>query len=619
MSKPLQWVKRLTPADDEGLASFLGRWARANRLQSRPRLLQAIDIPKALRIKDADVKKLSVALGVSTEDLQKIAPSDVPAYPALRRGMTRPLDEAVCPQCLEAGAYSRQIWSHRLATACSAHGVRLVDRCGGCGKPIVHDRPLPHLCPCGADLRRIPTVPASIAEVGFAELLMGRRHPNDAFPFAVDCDIPVDVDQFFLGLANHLGGADGSAPRPKAGKADVPSSVDAARARLEGAFRLLSDWPVSFDVRLKQLIELPSAAATTGVVQRLGGWYGLLFRRHRHPMYQPLRVAAANRISLSLDGTLNARTRNVTAIATVTKTWYSVMEAVEELGVSRDRVNDGIDLGLIDARVHDESANYRQRFLNGDEISRLQQLQLDHISDRSAMKALHVTQAIYGLMDEAGWIIRASSESVAPVVTGMVLHVPLLRLMFRLKAVAQAAPSASMAATVPLRDLHLRRTTDRGRLVETYRAILAGELVPVGDDGTPGLGGLLFAAKQIDARVASRLIAKALTVQQISVLTSAHYDAVLGWVKAGLLPATQLVDQHGSPWVVELQDLVRFLMTYCPLAGQAAAAGSSSRGLTSTLEKAGVEVLNPTGPRGALVKVSGLIRSIRSKAAAQAA
>lgn len=576
MSGPLRWVKRLNPEPDESLASFLSRWARGNSLQSRPRLLQVVGVSKSIRIKTTDVEKLAAALGLDRTALLNIAPSDLPGSPALRRGLTRPLDEAVCPRCLETASYSRQIWSHRLATACSAHGVRLVDHCGQCQKPISHDRPLAHLCRCGADLRRLPTVAAPAAEVEFARLLVGHLSPTTMFPFAINCDVPADVDLFFLGLANQFGGGPGGAPRPKAGKAEVPVSVDGVRARLEVAFDLLANWPHNFDARLQDLMELPSPLATTGVAKRLGTWYAFLFKRHTHPLFEPLRVAAANRIVVSLDGALNARTRNVTAIATATKSWYSVVESVEALGVSRDRVNEGIDLGLIDARVHDESAGYRQRFLHHDEIDRLLTSQLEHISDGSARKVLHVTEAIYRLMDEAGWVERASKDSVAPVVTGLVRHIPLLQLILRLKKVAQDASGVAVGKTMPLRDLHLRRTTDRGRLVELYRSILSGELAPIGDDGAPGLGGLLFPVEQVDARIASRLVSKGLTLQQISVLTSAHYDAVAAWVKAGLLPATQMVGEHGSPWVVELKDLDGFLLTYTPLASMAGAAGSSS-------------------------------------------
>ena len=569
-------------------------------------MLQILGVPKSIRLKSADLDKLSASLGLDRHVLLSIAPTDAPAYPALRRSLTRPTDEAVCPRCLAAASHSRQIWSHRLATACSTHGVRLADRCDRCHKPLLHDRPLAHLCRCGADLRLIRTEAASAAEVEFAALLMRQRSDGSIFPFDLNCDIPVDIDLFFMGFANHFGAGHEGAPRSKAGKSEVPVSVIDARVRMQQAFALLENWPHNFDARLRELMEHPPALATTGVAKRLGNWYSFLFKRHRHPIYEALRVAAANRIVLSHDGTLNARTRNVCAIATVTKSWYTVAESAEELGVSRDRVNQGIELGLIEARIYDESAGYRQRLLHQEEITRLLDAQLQHISDDSARKALQVSKAIYGLMDDAGWIERASPESIAPVVTGMVLHLPLLRLIRRLSLDAEGK-AALTCGTVRLRDLNLRRTTDRGRLVELYRAIVADEFSPLGADGTPGVGGLLFASQQVDARIASRLVSKALTVQQISALTSTHYDAVTAWVKTGLLPATQKVDEHGSPWVVEIKDLVNFLLTYAPLARHANVAGSSTRGLVAKLEEHGVAVATPRAPRGTLVKISDLV------------
>ena len=188
------------------------------------------------------------------------------------------------------------------------------------------------------------------------------------------------------------------------------------------------------------------------------------------------------------------------------------------------------------------------------------------------MQVLGVSKAIFGFMDEAGWIQRANPFTVVPVVPGLVQLVPLLQVMKRLRVAAQHAPAPGGAVVVYLRDLNLRRTTDRQRLVALFRAIGSGELKPVGDDGRDGVGGLMFLQADIDARVASWFVARGLTVEQVSGLMSAHYDAVKGWVEAGLLPATREPLEHGAPWVIELESLVTFLLTYAPLATQASSA-----------------------------------------------
>lgn len=163
---------------------------------------------------------------------------------------------------------------------------------------------------------------------------------------------------------------------------------------------------------------------------------------------------------------------------------------------------------------------------------------------------------------------------------------------------------------VHLRDLNLRRTTDRQRLVSLFRAIASGELTPVGDDGRDGIAGLMFRQSDVDARVASWFVSRGLTVEQVSELTSAHYDAVKGWVEAGLLPATREPLEHGAPWVIELKSFVEFLLAHAPLATQAAACNSTSRGLAAMLDRHGVIPLQNATGRGAVVKLSAVFKAL---------
>jgi hypothetical protein len=80
----------------------------------------------------------------------------------------------------------------------------------------------------------------------------------------------------------------------------------------------------------------------------------------------------------------------VKSIATVQKNWYSVKEAANELRISSDRINEGIDQCLIKAKIHDESAGYRQRLISLQEIECLRQLQYEHIDDTAARDILQV-------------------------------------------------------------------------------------------------------------------------------------------------------------------------------------------------------------------------------------
>ena len=165
---------------------------------------------------------------------------------------------------------------------------------------------------------------------------------------------------------------------------------------------------------------------------------------------------------------------------------------------------------------------------------------------------------------------------------------------------------------MPLRDLTLRRTVERQRLLSLYRSILDGPVKPLGHDGSHGVGGLFLSQSDIDKHINRSTDVPVLNVAQVSSLTGSHVDSVKGWIKDGLLPATKAMVEHGSPWQIHITDLVSFLMTYTPLATLATQRGSTSRGISATLTKANIPTHRPSSGRGDLVRQSELIRALVS-------
>jgi hypothetical protein len=94
-------------------------------------------------------------------------------YHRTRRGY----GQQFCPQCLEETVYLRKHWRLALVTCCESHGIRLLDRCPSCQKPLhfhrddmghkaFQGRGCPALCfNCGYDLRKAKTSPATPDEV----------------------------------------------------------------------------------------------------------------------------------------------------------------------------------------------------------------------------------------------------------------------------------------------------------------------------------------------------------------------------------------------------------------------------------------------------------------------
>lgn len=148
-------------------------------------------------------------------------------------------------------------------------------------------------------------------------------------------------------------------------------------------------------------------------------------------------------------------------------------------------------------------------------------------------------------------------------------------------------------------------------MLSLYAAIAGGSVVPVGHDGTDGVGGAVISQEDIDQHLKSPREIFALTAEQIASLTGAHHDAVQGWIKDGLLRATKSPEQHGMPWQVQVADLVNFLIRYTPLASLAISSGSTSRRISADLAKAHVPTLRTSTGRGALVSQVDLVNAIR--------
>ena len=77
----------------------------------------------------------------------------------------------VCPECLIENQVWWALWDLNYVCACPKHAARLVNTCSSCGRQLRWNRPAPHLCKCGYDLRGIRCVRASDVLVGFTAKL----------------------------------------------------------------------------------------------------------------------------------------------------------------------------------------------------------------------------------------------------------------------------------------------------------------------------------------------------------------------------------------------------------------------------------------------------------------
>jgi hypothetical protein len=80
---------------------------------------------------------------------------ELPSGAGLPEWSFRPGGSALCPICLseDEHPYLRCLWQIKICRTCPDHGCLLVESCEKCNEPLTWNRPAPHRCRCGFDLR----------------------------------------------------------------------------------------------------------------------------------------------------------------------------------------------------------------------------------------------------------------------------------------------------------------------------------------------------------------------------------------------------------------------------------------------------------------------------------
>lgn len=605
MTTTLNWPRKPLPFPEESLTGYLNRFAQENGMTSRRQLLNAIDFPLGFHVRNADLPKLAALLGLEYDLVAELAWPDPPDKAVQRRSMLRARGEAVCPECLNVSPYSRQLWSHRLATCCPTHGHRLIDRCGVCGGDFRHDRWRPSYCECGADLRQHPTIQATEGEKIFSRLLLGQQ-PECCTVFDCSSGVPADIDLFVIGLLKNL--FPGTEGQGVTGLPALPQRVQDLAVQLMPVFNLLAGGMPAMEKKIQELVLASHTVKSSGPAKRFGRWYWLFFKAFDAPAYSPWRNCAAAVISRNADILMNARTRNIQSLVTAGKGWMSIAEAARILNISSMRLQAGIEAGLIRAQDPSLNSTYRQRFLSRDEVDRLKHVRDTHLDDTAARHLLNVPLSVFDLMRDAGWLVRSDGDLTPPVFSGLIQKPALDELIERLRFTASQSPGGhAPGGCLALGKITPRKVAARQQTISMYEAIAAGSLRPIGHDGSPGVGGLLFSKNDIDLHLNQSIDVLTVTIEQVCVFTGAHRDAVKGWIMDGLLPAKKSTDLHGMPWQIKITDLLSFLMNYSQMAHLAVSCGTTSRRVSSALISAGIMIHKPSSGRGDLVRQTDLI------------
>lgn len=262
---------RVPPLASESLRGYLMRAAAQNGLSGIDRLMTDVvggaRLPitprRAQRLADycrCDVTEFFQLFGIEYRSGDgsrrwQIADQWVTKDYLIRAG--RP---AICPTCLRSEAYLRGQWDLTFYAACSVHGLRLLEACPACRRPVSAHRARIDVCNCGHSFVSDETPPAPEEALWLASLVdlrvtnmvhRARWQTSRKVGRVVDRLALLDLDVLFKTIW-FLGHCFAIREPLQTGHGRQKASVDSAEQIIRAAFDVLVDWPDSFLLGLER-------------------------------------------------------------------------------------------------------------------------------------------------------------------------------------------------------------------------------------------------------------------------------------------------------------------------------------------------------------------------------
>ena len=511
------------------------------------------------------------------------------------RSLHRSGRDTVCPHCLAEDMYLRIGWEHAYTTACTRHGVRLVDRCSGCDSPLDPLRERIAQCGCGQELVSLPCERATDAELWLSGLLSG---PDTTEAKRIAPDVsgadPKAVAQLVKTLCQRSE-ADRAPPRRNAAS---PKSIGEALEFLAPLQQLLSKWPEQYEAHVRSRMAAGAEQART-LRALLGTWY------------QQLREIAA-------DGPLHAFLAPVQRIAAAefdgvvgpedVDSWEDLRyvrlgDAARYGQMTVPTLRRAIAAGQVEHRTRRLGTKGKVYEVLRTDLERITEARQGWMAEPAACKALGVPPKVLTNMAAAG-LVEADYDWVKDVLKGGPFRTRAIEDV-RATLMANQAESPTTGELIAFADLTSRRLGDNTAIQALMRAIRAGEVRAQGP--AEDVGQLQYKLADVRRFFGTPLLEAGLSVSQLAKLTGWKHECIDHWIELGLLHSFSIVLRGQPCRVVMPAQLLEFNRTYMPLADLAKLAGGRSSLLAKRLAPVGVIPGRATADgaqRGALVKLT---------------
>lgn len=513
----------------------------------------------------------------------------------------RAQSDAVCPACLAESAYLRATWEHAYVTACPKHRVQLVDTCNACGKHLSPSRLCVGLCECGHELRSLPQVPATKAQLWLSTLIAGNgQTAGDLKPTFQD----VGLDVLAKVVRTHCLHADPLKPALPRGAA-LPKTVAKAIEFLAPLEALLADWPMGFRAHVEQRISAGRKDART-LNTLLGSWYISLRKACQGTALEPLLqiiVDVAAEKSECVLGMDSAK-----AMAEDATKYMRAPDAAKAIGVSVSRLHDAIHAGECVYRTRRMGTRGQVYEVSCAEVERIQQRRAEWISDIAACELAGVSPVVLERMKAAG-VIRSDIRWREDLMKGgPVEHQSVVDLYALVDRFAKPLTIAE-DVTLTWSEFTSRRMGEKRAIESLMKAIASGDVKAVKHART--LGEMSFHMEDVSQYFGTPLLEAGMSIQQLSKATGWKWESISHWMDEGLM-ACEAIQLRGQPCRVVLpHQLLAFRQSYIPLADLARAMDKKASALSHTLpgiELVGAKRLPDGAMRGGLLRIADLGR-----------
>lgn len=577
-------IDKTTIKPGESLNGFLLRVAERNGMAQIKQLLAPFNIKPRISYSEEQVARIAAELEWDVEELLRVNPRYGATVPRFNARFMPARRTALCPHCLKEADHLQTAWDNVLITACTKHKNLLVDRCPNCLQHLTHERVCVRYCDCGQDLAQIKTEQADPYLVAISAKLLGQQVPElEYLPEGLRQQTPEDLDGFLWYLHCY---SDIISTKQVMSRPYPSTTADAVRIMLSSIKPILEDWPQGF-YRLLKNLEEKAEGDSAGISKQLGHWYRMLFTKYGSESFQWIHDAFARYVTEHFAGTLNARTSRIPRGLSQIKGWVSVSEAKIMLGVQGQRIRVALDNGDIEGIVRTHGPDRDYCFVRRADIERIKHARSAYWTGREVCRQLAITKTQLQRLVEAGAFSRYEADQRPPLVEADYLSTEVQGFMQKLEDSLESK-LLKPENRKSLSDILVSRAANAQQVLRVYQAVVRGELKPrdIIQEKT-GLARFIFDADEINEVNAVDLGGTTLTMTQVCEITGWKADAVVQWVRAGLLPARHVPNGASKATLIRVDALVRFMQQYLVLAGVASAGGSKSKYLIQALEAAG--------------------------------